>query len=200
MGQPLMIFKLSLCDNELQGMEVPDVAFFFLLSVELLGLVFPFYTHTLTHLSRPSFLFGCFFVLFCFCMSGFHHPSMMLLRLEKQGDARRKPERKRVFFGGYFSTLTWMYIYSLRVYLSLRWPTRIVFYTVCDNHWAHAILQCCWHDVKSTLDLTLPDVVARAAFVHHWAKNLALYCDVTLQITCSGLWSVIVYKLFLWYY
>lgn len=29
MGQPLMIFKLSLCDNELQGMEVPDVAFFF---------------------------------------------------------------------------------------------------------------------------------------------------------------------------
>lgn len=64
MGQPLMIFKLSLCDNELQGMEVPDVAFFFLLSVELLGLIFPFYTHTLTHLSRPSFLFGCF--LFCF--------------------------------------------------------------------------------------------------------------------------------------
>lgn len=98
MGQPLMIFKLSLCDNELQGMEVPDVAFFFLLSVELLGLILPFYTHTLTHLSRPSFLFGCCCCFFCFCMSGFHHPSMMLLRLEKQGDARRKPERKRVIF------------------------------------------------------------------------------------------------------
>lgn len=155
--------------------------------------------HTHINTPFPSQFFVWLF-LFCFCMSGFHHPSMMLLRLEKQGDARRKPERKRVFFGGYFSTLTWMYIYSLRVYLSLRWPIRIVFYTVCDNHWAHAILQCCWHDVKSTLDLTLPDVVARAAFVHHWAKNLALYCDVTLQITCSGLWSVIVYKLFLWYY
>lgn len=136
--------------------------------------------HTHINTPFPSQFFVWLF-LFCFCMSGFHHPSMMLLRLEKQGDARRKPERKRVFFGGYFSTLTWMYIYSLRVYLSLRWPTRIVFYTVCDNHWAHAILQCCWHDVKSTLDLTLPDVVARAAFVHHWAKNLALYCDVTLD-------------------
>lgn len=40
---------------------------FFLLSVELLGLILPFYTHTLTHLSRPSFLFGCFFfVLFLY--------------------------------------------------------------------------------------------------------------------------------------
>lgn len=40
---------------------------FFLLSVELLGLILPFYTHTLTHLSRPSFLFGCFlFFLFLY--------------------------------------------------------------------------------------------------------------------------------------
>lgn len=63
MGQPLMIFKLSLCDNELQGMEVPDVAFFFSFvcgafraNISLL------HTHTLTHLSRPSFLFGCCWV------------------------------------------------------------------------------------------------------------------------------------------
>lgn len=61
--------------------------------------------HTHINTPFPSQFFVWLF-LFCFCMSGFHHPSMMLLRLEKQGDARRKPERKRVFFGGYFSTLT----------------------------------------------------------------------------------------------
>lgn len=69
MGQPLMIFKLSLCDNELQGMEVPDVAFFsflLLLSVELLGLIFPFYTHINTPLLSQFFVWLFFLFLFLY--------------------------------------------------------------------------------------------------------------------------------------
>lgn len=67
MGQPLMIFKLSLCDNELQGMEVPDVAFFFSFTFvcgAFRANISLLHTHTLTHLSRPSFLFVWGF--FCF--------------------------------------------------------------------------------------------------------------------------------------
>lgn len=63
MGQPLMIFKLSLCDNELQGMEVPDVAFFSFVCGAFRANTSLLHTHINTPF--PSQFFVWLF-LFCF--------------------------------------------------------------------------------------------------------------------------------------
>lgn len=109
MGQPLMIFKLSVWQRA-AGNGSAWCCLFFLLSVELLGLILPFYTHTLTHLSRPSFLFGCF----CFVLFLYVWISPSFNDVTKTWKTRRREEEAReetcIFW--------WLFFYiDLNVYL-----------------------------------------------------------------------------------